>query len=141
MGTAGDARIRPTAGAATSVVGVHEFVFGLSAAILLDATVVRAVLVPAGMAVLGDSNGTCPGGCAGAAHPEAASAVGPLILAAGFGRTRRGCGWRLPQWLSAASAYPAGRDRRATGAAVEAARQGPGFAATVIDRRPSAGGP
>jgi RND superfamily putative drug exporter len=43
-----------------SFVGLQEFGIGLSAAILLDATVVRAVLVPAVMKLLGDWNWYLP---------------------------------------------------------------------------------
>jgi RND superfamily putative drug exporter len=43
-----------------SFVGLQEFGLGLSAAILLDATVVRAVLVPAVMKLLGDWNWYLP---------------------------------------------------------------------------------
>jgi RND superfamily putative drug exporter len=45
---------------AGSFVGLQEFGLGLSAAILLDATVVRAVLVPATMKLLGDWNWYLP---------------------------------------------------------------------------------
>jgi putative drug exporter of the RND superfamily len=43
-----------------SFVGLQEFGLGLSAAILLDATVVRMVLVPAVMKLLGDWNWYLP---------------------------------------------------------------------------------
>jgi RND superfamily putative drug exporter len=43
-----------------SFVGLQEFGLGLSAAILLDATLVRAVLVPAVMKLLGDWNWYLP---------------------------------------------------------------------------------
>ena len=39
---------------AGSFVGLQEFGIGLSAAILLDATIVRAILVPATMKLLGE---------------------------------------------------------------------------------------
>jgi RND superfamily putative drug exporter len=45
-----------------SFVGLQEFGLGLSAAILLDATVVRAILVPAVMKLLGDWNWYLPDG-------------------------------------------------------------------------------
>jgi putative drug exporter of the RND superfamily len=45
---------------AGSFVGLQEFGLGLSAAVLLDATVVRAVLVPATMKLLGDWNWYLP---------------------------------------------------------------------------------
>ena len=43
-----------------SFVGLREFGVGLSAAILLDATVVRAILVPATMKLIGDWNWYLP---------------------------------------------------------------------------------
>src|SRR5438552_13819893 len=43
-----------------SFVGLQEFGLGLSAAILLDATIVRAVLVPAVMKLIGDWNWYLP---------------------------------------------------------------------------------
>jgi uncharacterized membrane protein YdfJ with MMPL/SSD domain len=43
-----------------SFVGLQEFGVGLAAAIFLDATVVRAVLVPATMKILGDWNWYLP---------------------------------------------------------------------------------
>ena len=43
-----------------SFVGLQEFGFGLSTAILLDATLVRAVLVPAVMKIMGDWNWYLP---------------------------------------------------------------------------------
>jgi putative drug exporter of the RND superfamily len=45
---------------AGSFVGLQEFGVGLSAAILLDATIVRAMLVPALMKILGDWNWYLP---------------------------------------------------------------------------------
>ena len=48
-----------------SFVGLQEFGFGLSAAILLDATLVRAVLVPAVMKIWATGTGTCPRACGG----------------------------------------------------------------------------
>ena len=45
---------------AGSFVGLQEFGLGLAAAVLLDATVVRAVLVPATMKLLGDRNWYLP---------------------------------------------------------------------------------
>jgi putative drug exporter of the RND superfamily len=44
-----------------SFVGLRQFGLGLCAAILLDATVVRAILVPATMKLLGDWNWRLPG--------------------------------------------------------------------------------
>jgi putative drug exporter of the RND superfamily len=45
---------------AGSFVGLQEFGVGLAAAILLDATIVRALLVPAVMKLLGDWNWYLP---------------------------------------------------------------------------------
>jgi RND superfamily putative drug exporter len=47
---------------AGSFVGLQEFGVGLSAAILLDATIVRALLVPALMKLLGGWNWYLPDG-------------------------------------------------------------------------------
>ncbi len=47
---------------AGSFVGLQEFGIGLSAAILLDATIVRALLVPATMKLIGDWNWYLPDG-------------------------------------------------------------------------------
>ncbi len=49
---------------AGSIVGLQEFGAGLAVAILLDATVVRAVLVPALMAIMGRYNWWLPAGIA-----------------------------------------------------------------------------
>src|SRR5262249_2965692 len=49
---------------AGSIVGLQEFGLGLAVAILLDATVVRALLVPSLMAVLGRWNWWLPAGVA-----------------------------------------------------------------------------
>ena len=43
-----------------SFVGLQQFRLGLAAAILLDATIVRAILVPATMKLLGDWNWYLP---------------------------------------------------------------------------------
>jgi RND superfamily putative drug exporter len=45
---------------AGSIVGLQEFGAGLAVAVLLDATVVRAVMVPALMAVMGRYNWWLP---------------------------------------------------------------------------------
>src|SRR5205814_9253 len=44
------------ASATSGMVGVQEFGVGAAAAVLIDATIVRALLVPALMALLGDWN-------------------------------------------------------------------------------------
>jgi RND superfamily putative drug exporter len=59
---------------AGSFVGLQEFGLGLSAAILLDATVVRAVLVPATMKLLGNWNWYLPERVRRALRAEATSA-------------------------------------------------------------------
>jgi RND superfamily putative drug exporter len=46
------------------VPGLQQLGFGLAAAVLLDATIVRALLVPAAMAVLGRWNWWLPSGIA-----------------------------------------------------------------------------
>ena len=47
--------------AAGDLIGPVQFGFGMSVAILLDATIVRSVLVPATMKLLGDRNWYLPG--------------------------------------------------------------------------------
>ena len=47
--------------AAGDLVALQQMGFGLGAAILLDATIVRMVLVPAAMKLLGDWNWYLPG--------------------------------------------------------------------------------
>jgi trehalose monomycolate/heme transporter len=54
-------------------VGLQEFGIGLSAAILLDATIVRALLVPATMKLLGDWNWFLPDGVRRAMRLEPAA--------------------------------------------------------------------
>ena len=44
---------------------LKEMGIGLAVAVLIDATLVRAVLLPASMKLLGDKTGTCPGGSRG----------------------------------------------------------------------------
>jgi RND superfamily putative drug exporter len=56
-------------------VSLQEFGIGLSAAILLDATVVRALLVPATMKLLGRWNWYLPEGVRRAMHLTAAPVV------------------------------------------------------------------
>jgi RND superfamily putative drug exporter len=46
--------------AAVDIVGLQQMGFGLGVAILIDATIVRIVLVPAAMKLLGDSNWYLP---------------------------------------------------------------------------------
>ena len=63
---------------AGSFVGLQEFGVGLSAAILLDATIVRALLVPALMKILGDWNWYLPDGLRRAMRlspPKAATGI------------------------------------------------------------------
>jgi uncharacterized membrane protein YdfJ with MMPL/SSD domain len=42
-------------------IGIKQFGFGLAVAILIDATVIRAILLPASMKLLGDANWYLPG--------------------------------------------------------------------------------
>ena len=51
--------------ASGQLVMFQQLGFGLGVAVLLDATVVRILLVPAAMRVLGTPTGTCPRGCSG----------------------------------------------------------------------------
>jgi RND superfamily putative drug exporter len=44
----------------TRYIGLKQFGFGLAVAILIDATVVRSILLPAGMKFLGDYNWYLP---------------------------------------------------------------------------------
>ncbi len=50
---------------AGSVVGLQQFGFGLAAAILIDVTIVRALLVPSAMKLFGKWNWWLPDGLAG----------------------------------------------------------------------------
>ena len=77
--------IKSTAGVVTSAAIVMVFVFsifrtlslimmkqfgvGLATAVLLDATIVRAVLLPAAMKLLESGTGTCHGGFTGSLDP------------------------------------------------------------------------
>jgi uncharacterized membrane protein YdfJ with MMPL/SSD domain len=47
---------------------VKMFVLGLATAIALDATIVRMLVVPAGMALLGRPTGGCPDGSTGSSR-------------------------------------------------------------------------
>jgi RND superfamily putative drug exporter len=55
---------------AGSVVGLQQFGFGLAAAILIDVTVVRALLVPSAMKLFGKWNWWLPDGLARLARVE-----------------------------------------------------------------------
>lgn len=44
----------------TRLIGLKQFGFGLAVAILLDATIIRSVLLPASMELLGDTNWYLP---------------------------------------------------------------------------------
>ena len=48
--------------AAGEIVALQQLGFGLAIAVFLDATVVRSMLVPASMALLGRWNWYCPAG-------------------------------------------------------------------------------
>jgi RND superfamily putative drug exporter len=73
-----------------SAVGLQEFGLGLLAAILLDATVVRAVLVPAVMKLLGDWNGYLPARLRRCCTSRRRRRCRNADLGRGFSRTRRG---------------------------------------------------
>jgi RND superfamily putative drug exporter len=73
--------------AAGSLTFLQQVGFGLGAAVLLDATIVRSILVPAAMALLGDRNWYLPRwlkwlpdvrveGPAAPAHPESPAVPG-----------------------------------------------------------------
>ena len=47
-----------------------EFGIGLAVAVLIDATIVRGVLLPATMKLLGERTGTCRGGSGGCPGPR-----------------------------------------------------------------------
>ena len=47
------------------ILDMKEMGIGLAAAVLIDATIVRAVLLPASMKLLGDGTGTCRAGSSG----------------------------------------------------------------------------
>jgi RND superfamily putative drug exporter len=49
---------------AGSIVGLQQFGFGLAAAVLIDVTIVRALLVPSAMALFGTWNWWMPNGLA-----------------------------------------------------------------------------
>ena len=51
--------------ATLSLLDFKQMGVGLAAAVLIDATVVRAVLLPSAMVLLGDATGGCRGGCGG----------------------------------------------------------------------------
>jgi RND superfamily putative drug exporter len=71
-----------------SFVGLQEFGLGLSAAILLDATVVRAILVPATMKLLGRWNWYLPERVGRALRVRAPRASGDDTAAAGAPASR-----------------------------------------------------
>src|SRR5215212_471066 len=70
--------------ASGQLVMFQQMGFGLAVAVLIDATIVRSVLVPASMALLATATGTCPPGCAGC----------------------RTCGSRVPPPCRSASRWP-----------------------------------
>ncbi|HEY6053281.1 MAG TPA: MMPL family transporter, partial [Gaiellaceae bacterium] len=65
---------------AGSIVGLQEFGFGLAVAILLDATLVRAILVPSLMAVFGRWNWWLPAHVARLARVEPSPLERPLAI-------------------------------------------------------------
>jgi uncharacterized membrane protein YdfJ with MMPL/SSD domain len=55
-----DSATLQAAGEPHPIIGMKEMGIGLSAAVLIDATIVLGVLLPATMKLLGDWNCTCP---------------------------------------------------------------------------------
>jgi putative drug exporter of the RND superfamily len=62
---------------AGSVVGLHEFGFGLAFAVFADATIVRAILVPSLMAIVGRWNWWLPRRAARVARVKPSPLRGP----------------------------------------------------------------
>jgi len=65
------------------IVGLQEFGFGLAVAILLDVTIVRAVLVPALMAIMGRYNWWLPSRVARLVRVEPSPLERPALRPAG----------------------------------------------------------
>jgi uncharacterized membrane protein YdfJ with MMPL/SSD domain len=68
---------------AGSIVGLQEFGFGLAAAIFVDATIVRALLVPSLMAIMGRYNWWLPGSVARFVRVEPSPLDRPALRPAG----------------------------------------------------------
>ena len=71
---------------AGSVVGLQQFGFGLAAAILIDVTIVRALLVPSAMAIFGRWNWWLPGGSrawSASSRPRSASTARRAVAPSG----------------------------------------------------------
>ena len=66
---------------AGSVVGLQQFGFGLAAAILIDVTIVRALLVPSLMKLLGRWNWWLPAGVARVVRVEPSPLPPPRVAA------------------------------------------------------------
>ena len=66
---------------AGSIVGLQQFGFGLAAAILIDVTIVRSLLVPAAMKLFGQYNWWLPEGSrrSCASRPRRSASTGPLL--------------------------------------------------------------
>ena len=94
-----------------SFVGLQEFGVGLSAAILLDATIVRAMLVPAVMKILGDWNWYLPARRAARAARAGRPGARDRLAARPPARRRRGAGAGRP----AVGPAPARRRRPSPG--------------------------
>jgi uncharacterized membrane protein YdfJ with MMPL/SSD domain len=75
---------------AGSVVGLQQFGFGLAAAILIDVTIVRALLVPSAMVLFGRWNWWLPGGLARVLRVEPSPLVSPRAAERPDLRGRRG---------------------------------------------------
>ena len=68
---------------AGSVVGLQQFGFGLATAILIDVTIVRALLVPSAMALFGRWNWWLPAGCRALLPRRAVAAPGQVRSGSG----------------------------------------------------------
>jgi RND superfamily putative drug exporter len=75
---------------AGSVVGLQQFGFGLAAAILIDVTIVRALLVPSAMVLFGRWNWWLPGRLARVLRVEPSPLVSPRAAEGPDLRGRRG---------------------------------------------------
>ena len=92
---------------AGSIVGLQQFGFGLAMAILIDVTIVRALLVPSAMALFGRWNWWLPDGVAkvfrvqafapaAEGDPHACADARPAASSRRRARARSGCGVAPP---------------------------------------------